>query len=108
MNWLDWKPAKKEGLKPDKKPFEQWKTDQEKATQKYARHYLYTEPRVLSDSERESLKMIFRKTISIGSHLHRCTDAEQAERFQNFLMHNLPQNFASGVIRDCEINTFSC
>ena len=71
-----------------------------------ARHYLYIEPKV-SDSELETLKMIFRKTISTGSQLHRCTDPEQAVRFQNFLMHYLPENFASGVIRDCEINTFN-
>ena len=72
-----------------------------------ARHYLYPEPCV-SDLERETLKKIFRQTKSTGSHLHRCTDAEQAERFNNFLMRNLPENFASGVIRDCEINTFNC
>jgi hypothetical protein len=72
-----------------------------------ARHYLYPEPCV-SDLERETLKKIFRQTTSTGSHLHRCTDAEQAERFNNFLMRNLPGNFASGVIRDCEINTFNC
>ncbi len=72
-----------------------------------ARHYLYPEPCV-SDLERETLKKIFRQTTSTGSHLHRCTDAEQAERFNNFLMRNLPENFASGVIRDCEINTFNC
>ena len=35
-------------------------------------------------------------------------DAEQAERFNNFLMRNLPENFASGIIRDFEINTFIC
>ena len=79
----------------------------EKETFKNARHYLYIEPRV-SDLERETLKKIFRQTTSTGSHLHRCTDAEQAERFNNFLMRNLPENFASGVIRDCEINTFNC
>ena len=78
----------------------------EKVIFRNARHYLYTEPRV-SDTEREALKMIFRKTISNGSHLYRCKDVEQAERFQNFLMHHLPLNFASGVIRDCEVNTFS-
>jgi hypothetical protein len=72
-----------------------------------ARHYLYPEPCV-SDLERVTLKKIFRQTTSTGSHLHRCTDAEQAERFNNFLMRNLPENFASGVIRDCEINTFNC
>ena len=80
--------------------------DTEKTTFLNARHYLYTEPRV-TDSEREALKMKFRKTISNGSHLYRCKDVEQAERFQNFLMHHLPLNFASGVIRDCEVNTFS-
>ena len=80
--------------------------DTEKTTFLNARHYLYTEPRV-SDSEREALKMIFRKTISNGSHLHRCKDVEQAGRFQDFLMRLLPLNFASGVIRDCEFNTFS-
>ena len=106
MNWLDWKPEKKEGLKPNKKSFEQWKTDQGKAVQKSARHYLYTEPRVLTNSERESLKMIFLQTISTGSQLHRCTDPEQAERFNNYLMHHLSANFAAGIIRDCEINTF--
>ena len=72
-----------------------------------ARHFLYPEPSV-SDSELETLKKIYRQTISTGSQLHRCTDAEQAVRFQNFLMHHLPENFASGVIRDCEINTFNC
>ena len=78
----------------------------EKVIFRNARHYLYTEPRV-TDSEWEALKMIFRKTISTGSHLHRCKDVDQAVRFQNFLMHYLPLNFASGVIRDCEINTFN-
>ena len=51
--------------------------DTEKTTFLNARHYLYTEPRV-SDTEREALKMIFRKTISNGSHLYRCKDVEQA------------------------------
>ncbi len=81
--------------------------DTEKTTFLNARHYLYPEPCV-SDLERETLKKIFRQTTSTGSHLHRCMDAEQAERFNNFLMRNLPENFASGVIRDCEINTFNC
>ena len=79
----------------------------EKETFKNARHYLYIEPRV-SDLERETLKKILRQTTSTGSHLHRCMDAEQAERFNNFLMRNLPENFASGIIRDFEINTFIC
>ena len=70
-----------------------------------ARHYLYIEPRV-SDLERETLKKILLQTISTGSHLHRCTDAEQAERFNKYLMHHLSANFAAGIIRDCEINTF--
>ena len=61
-----------------------------------------------SDLERETLKKILRQTTSTGSHLHRCMDAEQAERFNNFLMRNLPENFASGIIRDFEINTFIC
>jgi len=71
-----------------------------------ARHYLYPEPCV-SDLERETLKKIFRQTTSTGSHLHRCADPEQAARFNNFLMHHLPLNFAAGIIRDCEINTFN-
>ena len=70
-----------------------------------ALHFLYPEPRV-SETERETLKKIYRLTTSTGSHLHHCTDPEEAERFNNFLMHHLPLNFASGVIRDCEINTF--
>ena len=111
MNWLDWKPSKnaehKSEQKLDEKTFAQWEQDQNILVQKTARHYLYIEPRV-SDLERETLKKIFRQTTSTGSHLHRCMDAEQAERFNNFLMRNLPENFASGVIRDCEINTFNC
>ena len=71
-----------------------------------ARNLLFPEPSV-SETERETLKEIYRLTTSTGSHLHRCTDPEQAERFNNFLMHHLPLNFASGVIRDCEINTFN-
>ena len=71
-----------------------------------ALHFLYPEPRV-SETERETLKKIIRLTTSTGSHLHHCTDPEQAERFNNFLMHHLPLNFASAVIRDCEVNTFS-
>ena len=71
-----------------------------------ARNLLFPEPSV-SETERETLKEIYRLTISTGSYLHRCTDPEQAERFNNFLMHHLPLNFASGVIRDCEINTFN-
>ena len=71
-----------------------------------ARNLLFPEPSV-SETERETLKEIYRLTISTGSYLHRCTDPEQAERFNNFLMRNLPENFASGVIRDCEINTFN-
>ena len=70
-----------------------------------ARHYLYPEPSV-SETERETLKKIFLQTTSTGSHLHRCAEPEQAERFNNFLMHHLPLNFAAGIIRDCEINTF--
>ena len=80
--------------------------DTEKTTFLNARHYLYTEPRV-TDAEREALKMIFRQTIRNGSHLYQCKDVDQAGRFQDFLMRHLPLNFASGVIRDCEINTFS-
>jgi hypothetical protein len=71
-----------------------------------ARHYLYPEPCV-SDLERETLKKITLQTTSTGSHLHRCTDPEQAARFNNFLMHHLPLNFAAGIIRDCEVNTFN-
>jgi hypothetical protein len=71
-----------------------------------ARNLLFPEPSV-SETERETLKEIYRLTISTGSYLHHCTDPEQAERFNNFLMHHLPLNFASGVIRDCEINTFN-
>ena len=107
MNWLNWKPYKKAEKKSYEKTFAQWEQVQNILVQKTARHYLYIEPRV-SDLERETLKKIFRQTTSTGSHLHRCTDAEQAERFNNFLMRNLPGNFASGVIRDCEINTFNC
>jgi hypothetical protein len=70
-----------------------------------ARHYLYPEPRV-SETERETLKKILLQTTSTGSHLHRCADPEQAARFNIFLMHHLPLNFAAGIIRDCEINTF--
>ena len=107
MNWLNWKPSKKAEKKSYEKTFAQSEQDQNILVQKTARHYLYIEPRV-SDLERETLKKISRQTISTGSHLHRCTDNEQAERFNNFLMRNLQVNFASGVIRDCEINTFNC
>ena len=107
MNWLNWKPSKKAEKKSYEKTFAQWEQDQNILVQKTARHYLYIEPRV-SDLERETLKKILRQTTSTGSHLHRCMDAEQAERFNNFLMRNFPENFASGVIRDCEINTFNC
>lgn len=108
MNWLNWKPSKKSDKKFDKKlagNVEQ-EQDTKKLAQQNARQYLYPEPSV-SDLERERLKQIFRLTISTGSHLHRCTDPEQAERFHNFLMHHLPLNFAAGIIRDCEINTFN-
>ena len=80
-------------------------TNNDEQSSRNARHYLYPEPCV-SNLERETLKKILQQTISTGSHLHRCTDPEQAERFNNFLMHHLPLNFASGVIRDCEISTF--
>ncbi len=70
-----------------------------------ARNLLFPEPSV-SETERETLKKILQQTISTGSHLHRCTDPEQAERFNNYLMHHLSANFAAGIIRDCEINTF--
>ena len=86
--------------------FSKVKEEAEQDAFQNARNILYPEPCV-SDSERETLKKIFLQTTSTGSHLHRCTDAEQAERFNNFLMRNLPENFASGVIRDCEINTFN-
>ena len=105
MNWLNWKPSKKAEKKSYEKTFAQWEQDQNILVQKTARHYLYIEPRV-SDLERETLKKILQQTISTGSHLHRCTDAEQAERFNNYLMHHLTANFAAGIIRDCEINTF--
>ena len=107
MNWLNWKPSKKAEKKSYEKTFAQWEQDQNILVQKTARHYLYIEPRV-SDLERETLKKILRQTTSTGSHLHRCMDDEQAERFNNFLMRNLPENFASGIIRDFEINTFIC
>ena len=81
-------------------------TNNDEQSSRNARHYLYPEPRV-SETERETLKKIIRLTTSTGSHLHHCTDPEQAERFNNFLMHHLPLNFASAVIRDCEVNTFS-
>ena len=80
-------------------------TNNDGQSSRNARHYLYPEPCV-SNLERETLKKILQQTISTGSHLHRCTDAEQAERFNNYLMHHLPLNFAAGIIRDCEINTF--
>jgi hypothetical protein len=80
-------------------------TNNDGQSSRNARHYLYPEPCV-SNLERETLKKILQQTISTGSHLHRCTDAEQAERFNNYLMHHLTANFAAGIIRDCEINTF--
>ena len=80
-------------------------TNNDEQSSMNARHYLYPEPCV-SDLERETLKKIFLQTTSTGSHLHRCTDPEQAARFNIFLMHHLPLNFAAGIIRDCEINTF--
>ena len=80
-------------------------TNNDEQSSMNARHYLYPEPCV-SDLERETLKKIFLQTTSTGSHLHRCADPEQAARFNNFLMHHLPLNFAAGIIRDCEINTF--
>ena len=80
-------------------------TNNDEQSSRNARHYLYPEPCV-SNLERETLKKILQQTISTGSHLHRCTDPEQAERFNNYLMHHLSANFAAGIIRDCEINTF--
>ena len=102
---MNWKPSKKSEQKLDKKLDGNVEQDTKKLAQQNARHYLYPEPCV-SNLERETLKKILQQTTSTGSHLHRCTDAEQAERLNNFLMRNLPENFASGVIRDCEINTF--
>ena len=105
MNWMNWKPSKKSEQKLDKKLDGNVEQDTKKLAQQNARHYLYPEPCV-SDSERETLKKIFLQTTSTGSHLHRCTDPKQAERFNNYLMHHLPLNFAAGIIRDGEINTF--
>lgn len=81
-------------------------TNNDEQSSMNARHYLYPEPCV-SDLERETLKKIFMQTTSSGSHLHRCIDPEQAARFNNFLVHHLPADFAAGIIRDCEINTFT-
>jgi len=86
--------------------FEQWEADQLEAAQLYARHYLFPEPK-LSTEEMNNLIQIHRQTIQKGSSIYKCKDAGQARRFQDFLMRHLPLNFASGVIRDCEINTFS-
>ena len=81
-------------------------TNNDEQSSMNARHYLYPEPCV-SDLERETLKKIFLQTTSSGSHLHRCIDPEHAARFNNFLVHHLPADFAAGIIRDCEINTFT-
>ena len=102
---MNWKPSKKSEQKLDKKLDGNVEQDTKKLAQQNARHYLYPEP-CLSETERETLKKILLQTTSTGSHLHRCTDPKQAERFNNYLMHHLPLNFAAGIIRDCEINTF--
>ncbi|GEM_PF-613835 len=85
--------------------FEQLEADQQEAAQIYARHYLFPEPKI-STEEMNILLQIQRLTVKYGYSIYKCTDAEQAGRFRQFLMHNLPIEFAALVVRDNDVNTY--
>jgi len=85
--------------------FEQLEADQQEAAQIYARHYLFPEPKI-STKEMNILLQIQRLTVKYGYSIYKCTDAEQAGRFRQFLMHNLPIEFAALVVRDNDVNTY--
>ena len=100
---------RKQSQAPDKTEtaltFEQLEADQLEAAQLYARHYLFPESKV-SPEETNILLQIHSLTVQYGSYIYKCKDAEQAGRFRQFLMHNLPIEFAALVVRDNEVNTY--
>ena len=85
--------------------FEQLEADQQEAAQIYARHYLFPEPKI-STKEMNILLQIHSLTVQYGSYIYKCKDAAQSGRFRQFLMHNLPIEFAALVVRDNDVNTY--
>ena len=79
--------------------------EQLEAAQLYARHYLFPESKV-SLEETNILLQIHSLTVQYGSYIYKCKDAAQSGRFRQFLMHNLPIEFAALVVRDNEVNTY--
>ena len=59
-----------------------------------------------SESELPALRTIYQTTIDKGHALHKCIDAEQAQRWSDFLNQHLPEGRECFVIRNREVNCY--
>ena len=60
-----------------------------------------------SESELPALRTIYQTTIDKGHALHKCIDAEQAQRWSDFLNQHLPDDRECFVIRNREVNCYT-
>ena len=61
----------------------------------------------VNESELASLQAIFKTTVDEGHALHKCDDADQAQRWSDFLNQHLPEGREYFVIRGREVNSYS-
>ena len=59
-----------------------------------------------SESELPALRTIYQTTIDKGHALHKCIDAEQAQRWADWLNTDLPDDRECFVIRNREVNCY--
>ena len=59
-----------------------------------------------SESELPALRTIYQTTIDKGHALHKCIDAEQAQRWADWLNTYLPEGRECFVIRNREVNCY--
>jgi len=60
-----------------------------------------------SESELPALRTIYQTTIDKGHALHKCIDAEQAQRWADWLNTDLPDDRECFVIRNREVNCYT-
>jgi len=60
-----------------------------------------------SEDDLETLRTIYQTTIDKGHALHKCNDAEQAQRWADWLNTYLPEGRECFVIRNREVNCYT-
>ena len=60
-----------------------------------------------SESELPALRTIYQTTIDKGHALHKCNDADQAQRWADWLNTYLPEDRECFVIRNREVNCYT-